>query len=317
MSSSEIRKPREDELSPPSTESDTAQREIDDAAWSNYRPDGGQQDHARSYLEASDQRRPDGRPEFDPGLSPDQQIIGIAPGSEPTEVWNRQEGEVEGEIGLDARFSHTSRDEIDDAAWANAEGALVSNDTVPEMESREARLADAQREVEEAYLNGKAPESTDAAATILIESEHPVMATGDDEWTGSPSADSRAYAGHEHTLHEMPLDELDYSDNPIQGDFEKGGATLSDYQWAAKAWESTIRTGVEQGLDRDSFAVEDTANDAESFRRLADAYDLFLGSDPIWASRQPGGGWSVGGGRHRIEAARRAGVKSLPVRLIQ
>ena len=42
----------------------------------------------------------------------------------------------------------------------------------------------------------------------------------------------------------------------------------------------------------------------------------FLGSDPIRVSRRSDGSYSVDGGRHRVELARRLGIRSLPVRII-
>ena len=114
-------------------------------------------------------------------------------------------------------------------------------------------------------------------------------------------------------LQEVELDRIDFSDNPVV-DGGRGGASLVDYRWAAETWESTVKPGLATGMTRDDFAARDAARDAQPLRRTADVYDMFVGSDAIRLSLRPNGTWDVIGGRHRIEAARQLGIRSLPAR---
>jgi len=114
-------------------------------------------------------------------------------------------------------------------------------------------------------------------------------------------------------LSEVPLAEISFADNPILGDFGRGGATMADYRWAVETWETTVRPGVAAGLSRDDFALRDSERSAPPLRRTADVYDLFLGdTDRLRLGRQPNGGYDVIGGRHRVQVARDLGLQSLP-----
>jgi len=105
---------------------------------------------------------------------------------------------------------------------------------------------------------------------------------------------------------------LDYSDNPILGDFGRGGASRADYRWAVQTWDEVVGPGVARGMTRDDFAARDQARSAPAMRRTADVYDMFLGTDHIRVSRGPDGRLTVNGGRHRIAVARELGIRSLP-----
>lgn len=114
-------------------------------------------------------------------------------------------------------------------------------------------------------------------------------------------------------LEEVPLDEISFADNPLVGDFGRGGNTLTDYRWALETWETTVRSGIAAGMTRDDFAQRDAQRSAVPLRRTADVYDMFLGdTDRIRLSLRPGGGYEVTNGRHRIQAARDLGLYSLP-----
>lgn len=133
--------------------------------------------------------------------------------------------------------------------------------------------------------------------------------------TPSSSGGGLASALSARGMQMVPLSEVDFSDNPIVGDFGRGGAALKDYRWAAEMWESVVKPGIEAGMTRDDFAARDAAREAQPLRRTADVYDMFLGGDAIHLSRRPNGTLDPGDGRHRIQAARDQGVDELPGRL--
>lgn len=106
----------------------------------------------------------------------------------------------------------------------------------------------------------------------------------------------------------------DYSDNPITGDFGRGGLGRADYRWAVTCWDEVIRPGLDRGMTREDFAARDAARGARPPRSYAEVYDMFLGDDPIQIDRRPDGTLRVGSGRHRIEIARELGVHRLPAK---
>jgi hypothetical protein len=119
-------------------------------------------------------------------------------------------------------------------------------------------------------------------------------------------------------LTEVPLDDLDYANNPLVGEFGKGGASKSDYRWAAETWDTVVRPGVGRGMSRDDFAARDAERGAPPFRRTADVHDLFLGdSDRIVLSRTAAGKLDIVNGRHRIAVARELGITHLPARIVE
>lgn len=119
-------------------------------------------------------------------------------------------------------------------------------------------------------------------------------------------------------LSDVGLANVDYGDNPIIDNFGKGGATRGDYEWAVRTWHDVISPGVARGLTRGDFEAMDNASGAPAFRRVAAAYDLFLGdSDRLKFTRRPDGKLEVINGRHRIEVARALGIGALPGKIIE
>lgn len=104
----------------------------------------------------------------------------------------------------------------------------------------------------------------------------------------------------------------DLSENPIQGNFERGGATRSDYRWAVQTWNDSVGPGVARGMTRDEFEARDSLSGAPPLRKTVDVYDMFLGTDRIRVDRRPDGSFHIGSGRHRIQIARDLGIRSLP-----
>lgn len=130
-----------------------------------------------------------------------------------------------------------------------------------------------------------------------------------------PSANRQtSTAGHggPANLRDADVSALSVADNPLT-DEGKGGATASDYDWAVQAWDSVVRPGLDRGATREHFAAKDQARNAPPFRRLADIHDMFLGSDPVALSRGVDGNVTIASGRHRIAAAQRLGIRTLPV----
>jgi len=119
-------------------------------------------------------------------------------------------------------------------------------------------------------------------------------------------------------LTEVPLHDLDYDNNPLVGEFGKGGASKGDYRWAAETWDTVVRPGVGRGMSRDDFVARDAERGAPPFRRTADVHDLFLGnSDRIVLSRTAAGKLDIVNGRHRIAVARESGITHLPARIVE
>jgi hypothetical protein len=114
-------------------------------------------------------------------------------------------------------------------------------------------------------------------------------------------------------LAEVDVESATFTDNPILGDFGRGGATRADYRWAVQTWDEVVRPGVTRGMTREDFERRDYERGAAPLRRTAAVYDMFLGNcDRIRASRRPDGTLEVANGRHRLQIARELGVRSLP-----
>lgn len=106
-----------------------------------------------------------------------------------------------------------------------------------------------------------------------------------------------------------PVARFDYSDNPILG--YRASGQPDDIAYAVRAWNDQIAPGIAAGASRADFAAYDEEHGLEGQRRLAGVYDYMLG-DPVWGDERADGTLAPGGGRHRIEQARRSGVGFLP-----
>jgi hypothetical protein len=104
--------------------------------------------------------------------------------------------------------------------------------------------------------------------------------------------------------------DMDFDDDPIL-DWKDDP---SDYDWLVGRFDDTVRPGVEAGMSRDDFAALDGGKDDR--RRLAPVYDTMYGDrSPVRVSGGgSGGAMKIEAGRHRVDAARRLGVTSLPIR---
>jgi hypothetical protein len=107
--------------------------------------------------------------------------------------------------------------------------------------------------------------------------------------------------------------DVDFSEKPILDGFNRGGASSTDYRWAAETWENVVRPRVLAGDTREDFEALDAERGRFSgFRRTAGVYDVFLGSDPIHFERRADGTLGVADGRHRVQMARSLGITHLP-----
>lgn len=79
---------------------------------------------------------------------------------------------------------------------------------------------------------------------------------------------------------------------------------------------------MEQGANADTFDEWDKANQIGHYspdryvRGYVDAYRSYYGDEPIALDPKPDGTYDVINGRHRIVAAREAGLKSIPARVL-
>ena len=126
----------------------------------------------------------------------------------------------------------------------------------------------------------------------------------------APSTSSLSQLG----LTSIPLDQVDFSDDPILDGFTGKGLNKADYVWAVKAWRQVVEPGFKQGMGRDDFVALDNEHDAVFPRSMARVFDTFLGSNCITCSRRPDGSLDCNG-RHRVEVARELGITNLPARV--
>lgn len=97
-------------------------------------------------------------------------------------------------------------------------------------------------------------------------------------------------------------------------DQPKGGASWDDMVWAATTFKEVILPGIARGLGSEDFARMDLEQGNEGFRRLGGAHDLYWRDPPVLC-RDSSGTLSFTHGRHRAEAARRAGLTWIPAKL--
>ena len=90
------------------------------------------------------------------------------------------------------------------------------------------------------------------------------------------------------------LSEVDLSDNPILGEFGRGGLTRSDYEWLVAAWANFARSGnpngkgeAAQGRARQRLERPEPGPDAPwpRWRKGADSPAYFL-QDDAWKTVQ-------------------------------
>lgn len=114
----------------------------------------------------------------------------------------------------------------------------------------------------------------------------------------------------------VPLSSIDSSDSNVTGpaSFEK--MSWPDAQWSTDALASVVAPGVSQGKGRDYFVERDSREGRSGVRSYASVYDGYFGPDrAIKLSQGPGGRLVVTNGYHRIWAAERSGLTSVPARV--
>ncbi len=129
--------------------------------------------------------------------------------------------------------------------------------------------------------------------------------------TGSVTGSSGISA---YGLSAIDLSLVDTADNPIEGEFGRGGVTRADYRWMVETWASVVGPGVESGMNRDDFEALDARRQARPLRRTVDVFDIFT-TDPIAIDHMPSGDHVIRRGRHRIEVAKELRLTSLPGRI--
>jgi hypothetical protein len=130
------------------------------------------------------------------------------------------------------------------------------------------------------------------------------------------AAGSFAPAGVLGPVEQVPLSSIDSSDSNVTGpaSFEK--ISWADAQWSTDALSSVVAPGVSQGKGRDYFAQRDRQEGRSGVRSYASVYDGYFGSDrAIKLSQGSDGRLHVSNGYHRIWAAERAGLPSVPARV--
>jgi hypothetical protein len=100
------------------------------------------------------------------------------------------------------------------------------------------------------------------------------------------------------------------------GEFEhralgEGKLPDADRRWAIEMWESLVADEIDHGATFEDLEAMDRSRGATGHRRLAGVWDTFLGSDPVVVDVGPNGS-VVRSGIHRVVAARKLGVHTLP-----
>ncbi len=113
------------------------------------------------------------------------------------------------------------------------------------------------------------------------------------------------------------LDGVSVREDLFEVEPAKGGASEGDMIWAAETFRDTVIPHAARGGTRDELAeLDDAEGRAGSFRQRGGAWDVYLGSDMPQVAMSPDGTVvDVGSGRHRILAAKRAGLSWLPMRV--
>jgi hypothetical protein len=131
-----------------------------------------------------------------------------------------------------------------------------------------------------------------------------------------PSSSSAGGGLQSMGLDEVDVDDLDFSENPIDGGFGRADADHEDYEFAVRTWEEVVRPGIAEGKTLADFEAQDRASGAQPPRSVGEIYRYFTGRDSaIHASRRSDGTLQVIDGRHRIATARSLGISRLPVRI--
>jgi hypothetical protein len=319
MANSERSERREEEVSPPPPETDVVRKKIDDMAWGNY-----QSDVSSGQLQRNVERQDgsDGKP--------DDNSAGL------TEAWSRGESNAEAEVELRPEERQPSREEIDDAAWANANAASSSGASASESVVKEARVAEARRMVEEASENRdeSSQGSQDASELEKLRSSgserdlrDPALPLSEGrgdlrgEWIDVQSKSAldqglSKVVGVEGLEH-VPLSTIDTSDRQISpSDFGKGYSP-SDLEWAFKALNEVVLPAVADGEGPDYFQRRDEEEGLVGTRSYSDTFSGFLGGDDVIRLNWVGDRYEVANGYHRIWVANQMGLDSVPARVVR
>ncbi len=118
----------------------------------------------------------------------------------------------------------------------------------------------------------------------------------------------------------IPLDRINPTDIQTGNDFN------DPEQYAALHREVTMlgqmQPALEQGAREDTFDAWDKANQIGQYsperyiRGYSDVYHSCYGKEAIALERKPNGTFDVINGRHRIAAAREAGLTRIPAKLV-
>lgn len=85
----------------------------------------------------------------------------------------------------------------------------------------------------------------------------------------------------------------------------------------ARCFDRDVRPAVETGSGRDYFQAKDRETGSDYEHGLERLYDAYFGSEPIRVTRLSSGRLEVTNGRHRLFVAKQAGVRTVPVSLVE
>lgn len=97
-----------------------------------------------------------------------------------------------------------------------------------------------------------------------------------------------------------------------EADFEK--VTFEQTVWGLETLKEVVEPAVMLGKGIEYFEARDRDEGRSGERSNAGVYRWFYGPSAIRLRPMPGGAWEVENGRHRVFAARRLGLDSLPAR---
>jgi hypothetical protein len=116
-------------------------------------------------------------------------------------------------------------------------------------------------------------------------------------------------------LVEVRLDRIDTGDSQVSGpgSFRKTDyATMRD---GVQRLDEVILPAVKGGAGHDYFAAMDAQRGLSHERGYLRVYEAFFGDDSLRLDANPGGGYTVTNGYHRIYVARELGLQTLPARV--
>lgn len=132
---------------------------------------------------------------------------------------------------------------------------------------------------------------------------------------GNEIATEAKYEWKDQGIQNVPVQDLPDPDDIAGTEDFNHHITYDDAIRATKEYQQ-MQPLIQRGYTGDDFSAEDAANglDYEHGRRRI--YDLYYGNDPIRVDKD-GNHYDIVSGRHRVFAAKIAGLETVPARVVE